>query len=86
MNELIPVGLAIAVPFGALAIAAGVRHVRRIRALRDRGPRLTDEMIRQLEDEGWVDVEDEEPLDREAIREAEERFWDEERWDGADTW
>ncbi len=47
-------------------------------------PELTDDVIRRLERGERIDAED--PLDVDQIREAEERFWEEERWDEADEW
>jgi hypothetical protein len=63
---------------GVLAVIAGVR-------LRSRGrsgehSRLTDDMIRQIESDGWLVAEADEPLDWEEIREEEERFFGE-TWD-----
>jgi hypothetical protein len=62
-----------------IAGAAGVRRVRQARAHKDHDS-VTDDMIRQIEERGSVDVEEEEPLDFETIEEEEARFW-EETWD-----
>ena len=62
-----------------LAVAGGVAWRRRIRDYVDGGrQRLDDEMIRRIEREGSVEVED--PLDLDEIRLEEERFWSE-TWD-----
>lgn len=75
----------LAVALGALAIAAGVRHVLRIRELR-RPPEITDDMIARLESGESLWLEHDEPLDLDEIREEEERFWESESWDEADEW
>lgn len=62
-----------------LAILGGLAARRRVQSSRE-AERLSDDMIRQIETRGWVDVEDE-PLDIESAREAEEQFWDESTWD-----
>ena len=62
-----------------IAGAAGVRRVHQARAQKEHG-NVTDDMIRQIEERGRVDVEEEEPLDFETIEEEEARFW-EETWD-----
>lgn len=68
--------------FAVLAVAAAVTYRRRLR--RKVGPPgLSDEEIRQIEAEGVVEVD--EPLDREAIRAEEERFWSE-TWDEPEEW
>ena len=46
---------------------------------------LTDDMIRQIEEEGRLHIDDSEPLDLDEIREQEEQFW-EESWDEPDEW
>lgn len=64
-----------------LAVAAGVLYRRR---LKTRGaPVITDDMIRQIEREGWVEVDS--PLDHEEIRKEEEQFW-RESWDEPEEW
>ena len=40
---------------------------------------MTDDMVRQIEDAGYIDVD--EPLDLEEIQEEEERFWEEAPWE-----
>lgn len=68
--------------FGVLALAAGARYLRRRRGWTSRGRGISDDMIRQIERRGTLEVD--EGLDLKRIREEEERFWDEERWDRAD--
>lgn len=63
-----------------LVVAGGLLYRRRLR----RGARgVTDDMMSQIEQSGWVDVED--PLDLEEAREAEQEFWQEE-WDEPEQW
>lgn len=66
-----------------LALVGGVlarRRLRRNRAGRGDGG-MSDDDVRQIEERGWIMREEEdEPLDLEAIREAERRFW-EPTWD-----
>lgn len=40
---------------------------------------LTDEMVRQIEEVGYVELD--EPLDLQEIQEEEERFWEEAPWE-----
>lgn len=68
--------------FAVLAVLAAVLYYRRMRRQRSASG-LTDELIRRIEAEGSVEVE--EPLDRQEIREAEERFWNE-SWDEPEEW
>ncbi len=67
-----------------LAVIGGVIGVERVRSARYRRPHITDDMIRRVEDDGELWVEDEEPLDLESIREEEERFFDD--WDEIEEW
>jgi hypothetical protein len=64
---------------GALAVLAGWLGYRR-RLDRIRGPTLTDEQIRAIEEGGSLRHDMDEPLDLEEAAEEEERFWDE-SWD-----
>ncbi|MCI0434237.1 MAG: hypothetical protein L0271_11465 [Gemmatimonadetes bacterium] len=66
----------IAVILAAIAGMEGLRRARANRLSRDDG--LTDDMIRRIENEGEIEVED--PLDMETIEEEESKFW-EETWD-----
>lgn len=77
--------LAFYVALSLLAVSGGVlryRHSMR-RRLRRPADRLSDDMIAQIEAQGWVRMDDEEePLDLKRIREEEKRFWNEAAWDG----
>jgi hypothetical protein len=65
-----------------LAIAAGLLYRNRLEETRRLDPGvLDDDLIRQIEREGYIELE--EPLDLEDIRKQEERFW-EESWDEPD--
>jgi hypothetical protein len=69
----------------ALAILAGLVYRRRLRAVSaSDSTHLNDDMIRQIETSGWVEVD--EPLDLDTIRDEESRFLEEETWDEADEW
>jgi hypothetical protein len=70
-------------PFLAVAV---LRRLRERMAERARGPRLDDEAVERILAEGRIWLEDDEPLDPDAIREEEDRFWREARWDGATLW
>ncbi len=67
-----------------LVVAAAVRFRVRMRELHARPPRLDDDAIRAIEEEGVLYREEEPPLDLDEIEEEERRFWEEERWDGSD--
>jgi hypothetical protein len=65
-----------------LAIAAGLLYRNRLEETRRLDPGvLDDDLIRQIERKGYIELE--EPLDLEDIRKQEERFW-EESWDEPD--
>jgi len=50
-----------------------------------RTPRiLTDDMVRQIEERGHIDVD--EPLDLEEIQDEEARFWEEQPWEETDEY
>ncbi|CAN5857496.1 hypothetical protein BH23GEM9_BH23GEM9_36550 [soil metagenome] len=69
---------------GIIALAGGL--VYRSRLMRATGPgetRITDDVVKQIEEAGWVDID--EPLDIDEIKEEEARFW-EEPWDEPDEW
>ena len=58
-------------------------RARRLRELRT--PRtLTDDMVRQIEESGHIDVD--EPLDLEEIQDEEARFWEEQPWEETDEY
>ncbi len=59
----------------ALAVIGGWLIRSRARAGRGGAPRVTDDVVRSIERGDPVEA-GEEPLDRESIREEEERFWD----------
>ena len=61
-----------------LGAAAAIVMRRRIRDYVGGADVLDDDMIRRIEQEGVVEVE--EPLDLDEVREEEERFWSE-TWD-----
>ena len=63
---------------GGLAVAASIAARRRIRDYIGRRDTLDDDMIRRIESDGMVEVDD--PLDLDEVREEEERFWSE-TWD-----
>ncbi len=70
--------------FAALAAAAGFVFTRDLlRRRRGRGTGVTDDVLRQIEEQGRVEVD--EPLDLEEIRDEEDRFWGE-PWDEPDEW
>ena len=58
-------------------------RARRLRTIRT--PRtLTDDMVRQIEESGHIDVD--EPLDLEEIQDEEARFWEEQPWEETDEY
>lgn len=78
-------GTLVLVALGLLALAAGVIARWRIRRVtrREDGPEVDDEAVRRIEDEGRLETDEREPLDRDRIREEEDRFWSE-TWDEPD--
>lgn len=69
---------------GVLTLAAGVIFRSRVSRVIGRSDRVvTDELVRQIEESGRIEVD--EPLDLDQIQEEEARFW-EEPWDEADEW
>jgi hypothetical protein len=69
----------------ALAFVAGLVFRNRLRRLREaESTTLSDDMMRQIEESGRIDLDD--PLDHETIQEEEARFWEEEPWEEADEW
>lgn len=68
---------------GAAALV-GMRYRRRIAAVKDSSsPRVDDEALRTILEEGRLAVEEEEPLDLDEAARAEEEFWNE-HWDEPD--
>jgi hypothetical protein len=69
---------------GILALAASLVYRSRFNSVVGSGqPALSDDMIREIEARGVVEVD--EPLDLGEIQEEEARFW-EEPWDEPDEW
>jgi len=66
--------------FAVLALAGGLLYRRRLEAAKrlEGGDFLSDELIRQIETSGRIELE--EPLDLKEIRAEEEQFWSE-TWD-----
>lgn len=69
----------------ALTVAAGWSVYERSRRLTRRRLVVDDEAIRAILDTGELHVDEDEPLNLEAIDEEEERFWSE-TWDEPDDW
>lgn len=69
-----------------LVLVAGVVVRWRIRRHTDRGDlEVTDDVVRQIERVGRVRTDEREPLDRDRIREEEDRFWSE-TWDEPESY
>ncbi|HET8655468.1 MAG TPA: hypothetical protein VFL93_08115 [Longimicrobiaceae bacterium] len=67
--------------FGVLAVLAGARYRVHLHSSRSRGPRVDDDAVRRILDEGTLVTPDEdEPLDLDEAARAEEEFWSE-SWD-----
>lgn len=68
--------------FVVLLTAASVRWIRRRRSFHSSStaPKLTQDMLRQIEENGYLGDLDDEPLDMEEIRREEEEFFSE-SWD-----
>lgn len=75
-------GTVAALLLGVLALAAGIAVRLRIRrkTARGEGPEVDEETVRRIEQEGRVETDEREPLDRDRIRREEDRFWSE-TWD-----
>lgn len=68
-----------------LLVIAGVRLRTRMRRRERRSePRVDDEAVRRIVEEGALRTDEDEPLDLDGIAEQERRFWEEEQWDEAD--
>lgn len=75
MSEVLWLGLAL------LVVAAGAVVRLRMRSVKRRDEmELTDDMVRQIEEEGRLETDRREPLDYDEIRREEDRFWSE-SWD-----
>jgi len=72
---------------GILALAGGIVLRLRVRAReRTRSPGLDDAAVQRILRKGQIWWEHDDPLDPEVIRQEEDRFWEEVRWDGAVQW
>lgn len=70
----------VAIVVGIVALTAGlVYQARRQRSSALFAQGLTDDLVRQIEEHGSIDVDD--PLDLQEIQEEEERFWEEAPWE-----
>lgn len=69
-----------------LALAAGLLYrARWLRGVPDvTSSGLTDDMVRQIEETGYIDVD--EPLDLQEIQDEETRFWEEAPWEEPDEY
>ncbi len=76
-------GLGFGILTALLAVTGGLIYRTRLGRMGTRKRPLTDDMIRRIEEQGRLDVEDHEALDMQHIREEEERFL-EETWDEPD--
>jgi hypothetical protein len=64
--------------FAGAAAIVGVRFRRRIAEARGGGhPRIDDEALRRIIEEGRLTMDEEEPLDLEEAARAEAEFWEE---------
>lgn len=67
-------------------LAGALVRVRVARTVSGKEPVVTDEVLRAVFEKGTVEVADEdEPLDEDEIRRAEEEFWSSE-WEDPDPW
>lgn len=69
------VGMALVL--GWLRVRGGVARGREV-------PRVDDDALRRILDQGRLEADD--PLDLDRVREEERRFWEEERWDDVEEW
>jgi hypothetical protein len=68
-----------------LVLVAGAMYRGRVRRLRaEEATTLNDALVRQIEEQGFVDVDD--PLDHQTIQEEEARFWEDEPWEESEEW
>lgn len=84
------VGIPVIAMISAAALVVGYLARRRIRsAIRGRTPVVTDEVLKTILSEGALEAlgdGDEEPLDDDAIRAAEDEFWAEDWGDDPEGW
>lgn len=67
-----------------VVVIAGALARRRVRhTVEGERPVVSDEVLRRILEGGAVEPGEEEPLDEDAARDAEDRFWDE-TWDEPD--
>lgn len=71
--------VSVAILLGMLAIAGAVVYRARGQRAGITKRALTDDMVRQIEETGYIDVD--EPLDLEQIQDEEARFWEEQPWE-----
>ena len=71
-----------------VVLLAGLLARRRVRrAVEGRSPVVSDDLLRSILDhEALHTPNDGEPLDEDAIRQAEDEFWEEDQWTDADDW
>jgi hypothetical protein len=77
--------LYLSILLGMLALVAGLLYRARLTSVTgaQRAP-LSDDLIRQIEESGYVELD--EPLDHEQIQEEEARFWDDAPWEETEDW
>lgn len=70
----------------AIVLLGGIIRRRRVQHTVQSGrPIVGDELLRSILRDSEENHEDEEPLDEDEIRAAEDEFW-EENWDDPDAW
>lgn len=68
-----------------LALIGGLLYrIRLTRTIGEVQPLLTDDLVRQIEEDGRVEFD--EPLDLDQIQEEEARFWEDSPWEDSDEW
>ena len=74
--------MAVVVILGAVLVRSRVQA-----RLEHNDPMTDDPVLREIlsESDAWPEDEDTDPLDEEEIREAEDRFWEQE-WDRPEDW
>lgn len=81
-------GIPVIAVLSVCALVVGYIARRRIRdRIRRRTPVVTDDVLRTILSEGALEAidGDDEPLDEDAIRAAEDEFWGDE-WDEPEAW
>ncbi len=73
-----------ALVLGLLVALAALAYLRRRATMRKHTHVVTDDVVRQIETHGRVEVD--EPLDLQEIEAEERRFWDEETWDESEEY